>query len=62
MIDGGSRVEVLFWKAFIAMGLREEDIRPNTVPLIAFDNSRIQPKGSFWLSIIAAERTLQVKF
>lgn len=62
MINGGSGVRVLFWKVFVAMELREEDIRPSTVPLIAFDSSRIQPRGSVWLPIIAVARMLQVKF
>ena len=46
LIDGGSSTEVLFWDAFQKMGLEEQILVPVESPLIAFDRTRVFPKGT----------------
>ena len=62
LIDGGSSAEVLFWDAFQKMGLEEQMLVPVESPLIAFDGTRVFPKGTTRLMVHAAERTLPVNF
>ena len=62
MIDEGNSAEVLFWDAFHKMGLDEEMLVPVESPLVAFDRTRVFPKGIVHLMVHAAERTLPVNF
>ena len=62
MIDGGSSAEVLFWDAFQKMGLDEETLVSVESPLVAFDGTRVFPKGIARLMVHVAERTLPVNF
>ena len=62
LIDGGSNANVFFWDAFQKMGLDEEMLVPVESPLIAFDGTRVFPKGIARLMIHATERTLLVNF
>ena len=62
LIDGRSSVEVLFWDAFQKMGLDEQMLVPVESPLVAFDGTRVCPKGTSRLMVYAAERILLVNF
>ena len=45
LINGGSSAEVLFCEAFQKMGLDEQMLVPVKSPLVAFDGTRVFPKG-----------------
>ena len=62
LIDGGSSAEVLFWDASLKMGLDEQMLVLLESPLVAFDWTRVFPKGITRLMVHAAERTLPVNF
>ncbi|XP_062093974.1 uncharacterized protein LOC133800007 [Humulus lupulus] len=62
LIDGGSRVDILFWEAFQKMGLEENRIRTSVAPILGFNSQRVYPKGIVRLTVVAAERTLPVDF
>ena len=62
MIDRGSSAEVLFWDAFQKMGLDEQMLAPVESPLVAFDRTRVFPKGIACLMVHIVERTLLVNF
>ena len=61
-MDGGNSVEVLFWDAFQKMGLDEQTLVPTESPLVAFDGTRVFPKGITRLMVYGAERTLPMNF
>ena len=61
LVDEGSSVEVLFWDAFQKKGLNEKMLVPES-PLVAFDGTRVFPRGIAHLVVHAAERTLPVNF
>ena len=50
LIDDGSAVEVLMWKAFKEMGLEESQLKPSR-PIYGFANQPIRPKGIITLPI-----------
>ena len=50
LIDDGSAVEVLMWKAFKEMGLEESQLKPSG-PIYDFANQPIWPKGIITLPI-----------
>ncbi|XP_062100243.1 uncharacterized protein LOC133806130 [Humulus lupulus] len=62
LVDRGSRVDIIFWKAFQKMGLEENQIRTSTTPILGFNSQRVYPKGVVRLTVVAAERTLPVDF
>ena len=62
LVNGGSSAEVLFWDAFQKMGLDEKMLVPVESHLVAFDGTRVFPRGIVRLMVHAAERTLQVNF
>ena len=62
LIDGGSSAEVLFWDAFQKMGLDGQMLVPMESSLVAFDGTRVFPKGVAHLMVHAVERTLPVNF
>ena len=62
LIDGGSSAEVLFWDAFQKMGLDEQMLVLVESPLVAFDGTRVFPKGIAHSMVHATERTLPVNF
>ena len=62
LIDGGSSAEVLFWDSLQKMGLDEQMLVPVESSLVAFDGTRVFPKGIARLMVHAAERTLPVNF
>ena len=62
MIDEGSSTEVLFRDAFQKVGLDEQTLIPAETPLVAFDGTRVFPKGITHLMVHATERTLPVNF
>ena len=62
LVDGGSSAEVLFWDAFQKMGLDEKMLVPVESPLVAFDGTRVFPRGIVRLVVHAIERTLSVNF
>ena len=62
LIDGRSRAKALFWDAFQKMGLEEQMLVSVENPLVAFDGTRVFPKGISRLMVHAAESTLLVNF
>ena len=58
LIDGGNSAEVLFWDAFQKMGLNKHMLVPVESSLVAFDGTRVFPKGIARLMVHATERTL----
>ena len=62
LVDGGSSVEVLFSDVFQRMGLDEEMLVIVESPLVAFDGTRVFPKGIALLIVHVAKRTLLVNF
>lgn len=62
LVDGKSSADDLFWDAFQKMGLDPIKITPTISPLMAFDNSRVIPKGIFQLMVHAAKRNLLINF
>ena len=51
-----------FWDAFQKMGLDKQMLVLAESPLVAFDGTRVFPKGMAHLMVHAAERTLPVNF
>ena len=62
LVDGGSSADVLFWDAYQKVGMDVSRINPSISPLVAFDNSRVIPKGVIQLMVYTAERILPVNF
>ncbi|XP_062103293.1 uncharacterized protein LOC133814337 [Humulus lupulus] len=62
LVDGDSGVDILFWKAFQKMGLKESQIRPSVAPILGFNSQRVYPKGAVRLNVVTIERTLPVDF
>ena len=62
MVDGGSSAEVLFWDAFQKMGLDEDMLVLIESPLVAFNGTRVFPKGVARLMVYTVEGTLPVTF
>ena len=62
LIDRGSNAKVLFWDAFQKMDLEEQMLILVESLLIAFDGTKVSPKGTTRLMVHAAERTLPVNF
>ena len=62
LIDGGNSAEVLFWDAFQKMGLDKQMLVPEESLLVAFDGTRVFPKGIARLMVHVAERTLSMNF
>ena len=62
LVDGGSSAKVLFCDAFQKMGLDEEMLVPVESPLVAFDGTRVFPKGISRLIVHVVDRTLPVNF
>ena len=62
LVDGGSSVEVLFWDELQRMGLDEEMLVIVESPLVAFDGTRVFPKGITLLIVHVVKRTLPVNF
>ena len=62
MVDGESSAEVLFWDAFQKIGLDEKMLVPVGCLLVAFDGTRVYPRGIAQLMVHATERTLPVNF
>ena len=55
LINDGSTVEVLMWKAFQEMGLDESQLRPSG-PIYNFANQSIRPKRTITLPITIGQR------
>ena len=61
-MDGGSSVEVLFWDVFQKMGLDEEMLVSVESYLVAFNGTKVFPKGIARLMVHAAEKSLPINF
>ena len=61
LIDDGSVVEVLMWKAFKEMRLEESQLKPSG-PIYGFANQPIRPKGiiTLLITIGQGEHTITV--
>ena len=62
LVDGGTSAEVLFRDVFQKMGLDKKMLVPVENPLVAFDETKVFPKGIARLMVHATKRTLQVNF
>ena len=62
LIDEGSSAKVFFWDAFQKIGLDEQKLVLAESHLVAFDGTRVFPKGIARLMVHAAERTLPMNF
>ena len=62
LVDRGSSAEVLFWDAFQKMSLDEKMLVPIESPMVAFDGTRVFPRGIMRLMVHVVERTLPVNF
>ncbi|XP_026377640.1 uncharacterized protein LOC113271932 [Papaver somniferum] len=51
LIDGGSSVEILFYKTFKQMGLKDECLKPSTYNIFGFNGSSTRPRGEITLEI-----------
>ncbi|KAF5445094.1 hypothetical protein F2P56_034172 [Juglans regia] len=49
LIDNGSSADILFWEAFIKMGIDVGKLRPSSTPLKGFSEDTIQPIGAITL-------------
>ena len=62
LVGGGSSSEFILWDAFQKIGLDEKMLVPIESPLVAFDGTRVFPRGIARLMVYAAERILPVNF
>ena len=55
LVDDGSTVDVLMWKAFKQIGLDENQLRP-TEPIYEFANQPIREKGVITLQVTLGQK------
>ena len=55
LVDRGSSSDILFWDAFLRMGIKEEEIWPIKTLLHAFNGAEVKPLGVIVLPIYAVD-------
>ncbi|XP_041001626.1 uncharacterized protein LOC121247324 [Juglans microcarpa x Juglans regia] len=53
LVDNGSSADILFWEAFVKMGISSDRLRPTPMPLKDFTGDIIQLMGAITLSGLA---------
>jgi hypothetical protein len=66
LVDNGSSADILYWSAFLHLGINRDKLVPATCPLIGFAGEQVYPVGSIELPVTPGEyprqRTIMVKF
>ncbi|KAG5557203.1 hypothetical protein RHGRI_007467 [Rhododendron griersonianum] len=62
LVDQGSSAEILFYSAFKALGLSEEQLAPVEAPLIGFTGIPVYPLGKIVLPVYAGSVKLDMEF
>ncbi|XP_028083262.1 uncharacterized protein LOC114284521 [Camellia sinensis] len=62
LINQGSNYEIMYYKTFLKLGLKDGDLKPADYPLFDFNANLEYPLGNIVLPIRASTKTLDVKF
>lgn len=66
LVDNGSSADILYWSAFLHLGINRDKLVPATCPLIGFAGEQVYPVGSIELPVTPGEyprqKTIMVKF
>lgn len=62
LVDSESSLDILFWGAFLRMGIENEAIKPVKTSLHAFNGVEVKPLRLIALPMYAADRVEKVKF
>ncbi|XP_042958056.1 uncharacterized protein LOC122293571 [Carya illinoinensis] len=57
LVDNGSSIDIMFWEAFVKMGIDVSKLRVSPTPLKGFSGDTIQPVGAITLPVIAGMGT-----
>jgi hypothetical protein len=66
LVDNGSSADILYWSAFLHLGISRDKIIPAASPLVGFAGEQVYPVGSIELPVTPGEyprqKTIMVKF
>ena len=62
MVDKGSAAEIMYPGLFKGLGLKSEDLRSYSSPLVSFEGKMVVPKGQSRLPVQAGTDVVEVDF
>ena len=62
MVDQGSAVEIMYPNLFKGLGLKSEDLRSYSSPLVSFEGKMVVPKGQIKLPVQTGTDMVEVDF
>ena len=62
MVDQGSAVEIMYPDLFKGLGLKSEDLRSYSSPLVSFEGKMVVPKGQIRLPVQTGTDVVEVDF
>ena len=62
MVDQGSAVEIMYPDLFKGLGLKYEDLRSYSSPLVSFEGKMVVPKGQIRLPVQTGTDVVEVDF
>ena len=62
MVDQGSAAEIMYLDLFKGLGLKSEDLRSYSSPLVSFEGKMVAPKGQIRLPVQTGTDVVEVDF
>ena len=62
MVDQGNAVEIMYPDLFKGLGLKSEDLRSYSSPLVSFEGKMVVPKGQIRLPVQTGTDVVEVDF
>ena len=62
MVDQGSALEIMYPDLFKGLGLKSEDLRSYSSPLVSFEGKMVVPKGQIRLPVQTGTNVVEVDF
>ena len=62
MVDQGSAAEIMYPDLFKGLGLKSEDLRSYSSPLVSFEGKMVVPKGQIRLPVQTGTDVVEVDF